>query len=909
MIDSFALHWEYEPLPPNARDAAYDSIGDLGFSRNAILDNYRFSLSNGVAIEINALAFAHPTYRSPAEYAGFTLFNSANGYSNEQLVPFLAQSAAPFHLIHKHKDQKYSFYASSINYDSRTTIKTVQNDIEYDQLKSVLTDYKIDLNPKRIVDVKQGREQFVSEIFRDIKPLQLSLWALSVTGPRLSGHFSNAIAYLRASELLEEDITEIAVQLLGATILADTGALGEVARKDRHLSLSEVMLLANKHFENYFQLNTIEKYQQVAAPAYNTLRQISYANFTPDMLAELYLTAYADRKQRKELGRYDTPTYLTRRIWNNIPVEYLPPEQRVTVDMTCGWGSFLITGQERISSLPDMKGISLRDTLYGNDKDYFTAKLAGLGLLLSTLEDSWKIDAQDAIEWDWLKNNSPNIIVGNPPFNRNKKLSISFQQANRFLHYAIERLAPNGYLAMLMPQVFVMTEDSPNLRKELLERCDVFELWELPNQIFGPIEATQEVVVLFAKKKQLRGRSSNVPVRIRNVQNNTVVDPTDRSFRNPDGAFTTSTIAEQSGWNEESFSKANNTHIMKYNLILSESTWHDINSRCLHLADVTHIVQGTIRGNKVENKRYLNYENPKTVNWLTKARDVMPEPFLLNYDLAEKIVYPNDLEKPRLEKEKLLASEKVLLTTISNPSWGKRVKVAIERRGYYVSHSFWVFVPKKKYHNLTLEVVAAILNWDIANAWLIEHKKSTTPPKYAIDTIPFPVLSKKDCENLTQLVHVLEQSRNSDLIQHTKDQIDEILVRAYELDETTFARIRLVSNWKEQGLITLDDSGTSEYTDWIISGITDSVNVSEGTITLWLDGFSELQTVPIVPIMPGWLLREEAAFSTKIPRRCLHEGSLEHVTWATFLPQMYTYLDEDQLADEFLKLFSSDKPQ
>src|SRR5882762_8419443 len=122
---------------------------------------------------------------------------------------------------------------------------------------------------------------------------------------------------------------------------------------------------------------------------------ISWNQCVPEMLASIYTAAFS-KEQRKKLGRYDTPLYLTRRIWENIPVEYLSPQQRHVVDMTCGWGSFLIAGYERLAQLSDTPS-SLRSFLHGNDVDLFTSQLAGLGLLLSTSEDSWHVDHSDAL--------------------------------------------------------------------------------------------------------------------------------------------------------------------------------------------------------------------------------------------------------------------------------------------------------------------------------------------------------------------------------------------------------------------------------------------------------------------------------------------------------------------------------
>jgi len=90
---------------------------------------------------------------------------------------------------------------------------------------------------------------------------------------------------------------------------------------------------------------------------------------------------------------------------------------------------------------------------------------------------------------------------------------------------------------------------------------------------------------------------------------------------------------------------------------------------------------------------------------------------------------------------------------------------------------------------------------------------------------------------------------------------------------------------------------------WIISGIVDQVNVIQGTITLWLDGFDKLHTVPITPAMPGWLLQPEAAFRTKIPYSCEEQRDLQDVIWEEFTPQEYTHLSDDELFAQLTAIF------
>ncbi|MBK9049365.1 MAG: hypothetical protein IPL78_00130 [Chloroflexi bacterium] len=85
----------------------------------------------------------------------------------------------------------------------------------------------------------------------------------------------------------------------------------------------------------------------------------------------------------------------------------------------------------------------------------------------------------------------------------------------------------------------------------------------------------------------------------------------------------------------------------------------------------------------------------------------------------------------------------------------------------------------------------------------------------------------------------------------------------------------------------------------------DSVDALQGEITFWLNGFDELQTVPIVPVMPGWLLRPEVEFRTAIPRACMKKRSLANNTsWGFFHPQVFSYYSEDQLIEELAKVLS-----
>lgn len=143
--------------------------------------------------------------------------------------------------------------------------------------------------------------------------------------------------------------------------------------------------------------------------------------------------------------------------------------------------------------------------------------------------------------------------------------------------------------------------------------------------------------------------------------------------------------------------------------------------------------------------------------------------------------------------------------------------------------------------------------------------------------------------------------------QEATETIDTILKAAYRLDDATFARLRMIARWDQHPHETLDPLPDRSQANYIISGIVDQVDAAQGTITLWMSGFDDLQTVPIDPMMPGWMLRPDVAFRAKIPYACDRSRSLDHVIWGSITPQNYTYLSEEELVESLTRVFGVDE--
>jgi hypothetical protein len=874
--------------------AACDALQGLGYDRTNIRANFEIPISpNEQRWSIDGVAFSDRIAQT--QHANVTIFDLATSQlKEEEAVDRLRRTTAPFHLIFNEGRRHFVLWATG-----SSNVKLLGEPLAPEGLANGLREFAPDLKPEIVRRVKQGLQSFQHPLLADLNPLQLTLWAEEVNGKLLTAHFGHALRALHRAGFTDlQEQGKLAAQLLAARILIDTGAMQDCDDVGKIPEAADA-----KHFKDYFDSGLLNRHKRRAQEAYDILRAISLATFQPEMLRVLYKSLFG-KKETKVRGRFDTPLWLTRRIWQNIPIEFLRPENRVTLDMTCGWGSFLISAEERLAGLPDMNGRRLSTYIFGNDDDLITAELARVALLTSTGKDSWDIFREDARRLQLPRGKVPNIIVGNPPFSGDRKTQRTadtggkrHELANEFLSHAVDLLAPGGFLAMVMPGSFVSSEAGPETRKQLLNTCDIFEIWDLPTGIFD--DATVQPMVVFARKISGKTNPSPFAVRIRNLQKQQSQITHFKEF----GEFTRSTIVcSQKAWTSgyRDSGKTKTTHVFKYRSILSDHEWEQIDVNSITLKSVTRIVNGCIRGNPRRNG--LKLPNPTKEGWLTKPLKTLPAEFQINYADSSKIDYPNDLEWPRYENRDAFKKEKILLVSDPNPSWGKRVKVAIERKGYFASNSFYVVAPLMSHKELFPWVIAAVLRWKVSNAWFIERLRYPWLNKTSLDNVPFPqslVQDSKACLFLTAALQKVEAAAfkgQTDL--RAEKQIDDTLKAAFGINELIWQRLLEVYGWSAAtgGRASTEESGVSNRADWIVQGAVLAVHPERDQITIWLNSFNKAQTVPIVPAMPGWLLRPDVKFISKVPTAETRNGVLTGKFWGHFEPEQFTYLDRTEAA-------------
>ncbi|MDG6945956.1 MAG: N-6 DNA methylase [Nitrososphaerota archaeon] len=249
--------------------------------------------------------------------------------------------------------------------------------------------------------------------------------------------------------------------------------------------------------------------------------------------------------QRKKMGIYYTPTYITEFIVKNT-VEVALQEEKdgrpITIlDPACGSGSFLLAslrallGRQKAATFDDKISI-LRESIYGVDLDPKAVEIAQFNLLLRILErrkilpvmdknivmgnslvDDTKIDPH-SLSWnrafpDVMRKGGFDVIVGNPPYVFGGGSGISpeektyFQQTyesghrklnlfSLFFERSIKLLRPGGLMGFIVPNTLLRVTSYEDTRKFILGNAKIVSMVNLEAGVFEDVTAATVILVL-----------------------------------------------------------------------------------------------------------------------------------------------------------------------------------------------------------------------------------------------------------------------------------------------------------------------------------------------------------------------------------------------------------------------------
>lgn len=225
-------------------------------------------------------------------------------------------------------------------------------------------------------------------------------------------------------------------------------------------------------------------------------------------LSHLYESKIAEMGNAgRDGGQYYTPRPLIRSI-----VKLVDPKIGETVyDGACGSAGFLIEAYDHMTEKREK--LSSKDwqvlqekTFYGKEKITLPYIIGVMNMILHG------IDAPNIIHTNTLSENLADIqekdrfdvILANPPFGGGERKEVqqnfpikSGETAYLFLQHFIKKLRAGGRAGIVIKNTFLSNDDAANLRKELLNSCDLHTVLDLPGGVF---QAGVKTVILFFKK-------------------------------------------------------------------------------------------------------------------------------------------------------------------------------------------------------------------------------------------------------------------------------------------------------------------------------------------------------------------------------------------------------------------------
>jgi type I restriction enzyme M protein len=222
--------------------------------------------------------------------------------------------------------------------------------------------------------------------------------------------------------------------------------------------------------------------------------------------------------------------YFTPRVLINVMVELMKPQLgEVIQDPAAGTGGFLIAANHFMREHNDIFELSEEEfykfknsTFFGMEHVQDTHRLAMMNMMLHGLDS----DAPETgmIYGDTLSPKGQqlpkaDLILTNPPFGTKKgggvpsRDDFTFPTSNKqlaFLQHIYRALKPGGRAAVVLPDnVLFEGNTGKNIRKDLMDKCDLHTIMRLPTGIFYA-QAVKTNVLFFTRGKKDTGNTKSV---------------------------------------------------------------------------------------------------------------------------------------------------------------------------------------------------------------------------------------------------------------------------------------------------------------------------------------------------------------------------------------------------------------
>lgn len=535
-------------------------------------------------------------------------------------------------------------------------------------------------------------------------------------------------------------------RLLAAKLLSDRGHAGAMLATDADEALEVVAAY-------YFQGESPEPIlgdPETRRVAWTQLRSsLHLQNVSPETLAYVYENTLVDPITRRTYGTHSTPPAVAEYIVHQLPFEEIPLTERRVFEPFAGHAALLVAALGKLRTLlPQKMGAAerhehLTSMLTGMEKDSFAREVGRLSLLLADYPNAngWRLLDGDVFNSQVVSKElaQARIVLCNPPFGRfslqEREAYISLRSTNKAADTLIRVLdrAPD-LLGFVLPKTFADGSEFRQARRRLFDTYRRVELLQLPDEAFQ--HSQMETVLLMASGRggEIQALTTGtVPRGGFEAFARTGLPQARESVSGPDLRQRVESPAELGPLRE---------------------VWRAL--RPLEsLASVAEVHRGIEYILPLdENRAELVSAIPRPgfepgIDRVTAAFEpfVVRDHVFLNMDPALMLykAYLRDWRRPKV------------LVTAARRGRGRWVLTAVpDRTGLVAYQNFSGIWPTG---DLPVEVLAALLNGPVANAFLYSHQTSRHNKIGTLRNIPVPPLSAESRRRISSLVESYQAIR------------------------------------------------------------------------------------------------------------------------------------------------------
>ena len=754
-------------------------LNDIGYAGKFVQENYEFADFLGPEYSVGRIplaAFAQdpPSYRNAC--FGVVIANGVSGHSS---INRFRSLGAPqiFEICDGHLYRwKMTFQGDPVLLEQATAV----------DIPVLFQKNREDWSPVRILKAKaSGGEESNQLDFFDIGLLPLlEREVREKLDQLLNETISLTIEeFQRQSPFTDEcypPLFRLLFRLISAKVLSDRGHPGEWLQDDPRTTLKVVH---DFYFKDESPELILENFRTQIVAWERIRKAFHFQNLSVDSLAYVYENTLVAPETRKLYGIHSTPPAVAEYVIRQLPLADLEQNHRRIFEPFAGHAVFLVAAMQRLRELLPQEMTSQQRHLYfvkmlsGIEIDDFAREVARLSLILADYPnpDGWQLHKEDAFNSGSFERElrKANVVLCNPPF---EDFSTQERIKLRELHSVHKPAAilkrvlqqPPKMLGFVLPRIFSTGRGYKQLRSLIGKTYSTVELLALPDKVFQHSEA--ETVLLLASKKG--GRTFF-------VRNGEVYQKDLKSFyRTHRPSYTSERTLEFPTW---SFGE---------NLWLPplQDVWK-ASSRMNRLGELADIHRG------------IEYNLPIRQNMQTLVSDESREGFVRGLHVVKNVVEPFRILKTiflNLSSELMRGSAHTLAwnmpklivnaSRITRGSW--KIAASSDDTGLVCFRNFHGIWPN---NNMSLEVLAAIINSPVANAFISTRDDQRSIRIQTLRRIPIPNIHPEQEREISSLVHEYKEVRGQWLfgliphkLAHSKCKkllqlIDAEVLKAYDL--------------------------------------------------------------------------------------------------------------------------------